>query len=265
VDCGISKYGYDSTALNTPTHKSNDDVKRINKGESMAIYAIGDLHLSFGVDKPMDVFGENWILHYEKIKADWLARVKPEDTVILPGDISWAMTFESAYIDLAWIDSLPGHKIIFKGNHDYWWSSKRKMSGVFGTLTFVHNDYAVVGDTAICGTRGWICPNTTKFEAEDEKIYMREGMRLEHSLKAAKDAGYERIIGALHFPPTNELHEPTVFTSLMTKYGVEKVVYGHIHSNPFFKTALQGSYEGVLYYLTACDYLSFKLLALEGA
>jgi len=228
----------------------------------MAIYAIGDLHLSLGEDKPMDIFGEAWEEHYLKIKEDWLERVNPEDTVILPGDISWAMTFENARVDLDWIEALPGRKIMIKGNHDYWWSSLKKMSGVYKTITFIHNSYATVGDIAICGTRGWLCPNGQKFSEEDEKIYKRESMRLEASLKMATEDGYKRIIGVLHYPPTNELKESSLFTDLMTAYGVEIVVYGHIHAKPFFKMALQGAFQEVLYHLTACDFLAFKLLKL---
>lgn len=230
----------------------------------MAIFVIGDLHLSFGEDKPMDIFGDHWLDHYSKIKSDWLDRVGPEDTVILPGDISWAMTFEKADVDLKWIDQLPGRKILFKGNHDYWWSSLNKMNGSYQTLTFVHNTYACVGDIAICGTRGWTCPNTNVFTSEDDKIYKREAMRLETSLKQAKEAGYEKIIGVLHYPPTNDAKEGSLFTSLMSQYEVGHVVYGHIHGKAFYKMALIGEFEGVHYQLASCDYLGFKLLELEG-
>ena len=229
----------------------------------MAIFAIGDLHLSFGEDKPMDIFGDQWALHYEKVKMDWLMRVTDEDVVILPGDTSWAMSFERAKVDLEWIDALPGRKIIFKGNHDYWWSSLSKMEGQYKTLTFVHNTFAVVGDLAICGTRGWTCPNTTKFDVDDDKIYRREGIRLETSLKQAVDKGYKNIIGVLHYPPTNDLLEPSIFTKLMSQYGVQNVIYGHVHGKAFYKMALQGLYEGVKYQLTSCDYLDFKLYELE--
>lgn len=226
----------------------------------MAIFAIGDLHLSFGEDKPMAIFGEAWHQYEEKIKKDWTDRVGPEDTVIIPGDISWAMHFETARVDLEWIDALPGNKILFKGNHDYWWASLTKMTGVYKTLKFVHNSFESVGDVAICGTRGWLSPNGQKFDENDERIYKREAIRLENSLKMAKAAGFEKIIGVLHYPPTNELKEPSLFTELMTSYGVSDVVFGHVHSEPFFKMALQGPFHGVLYHLTACDYLDFKLL-----
>lgn len=228
----------------------------------MALYVIGDLHLSFGSDKPMEVFGEHWESHYEKIREDWLSKVSPGDTVIIPGDVSWAITFEGAKQDLSWIDRLPGKKIIFKGNHDYWWVSKAKMDNTFPTIQFVHNTYALYGDIAICGTRGWICPGDG-FTAEDEKIYKREVMRLEYSIKQAVAAGYVKIIGVLHFPPTNEKKEPSGFTEIFERYGVKQVVYGHIHAKNNFRYALKGLFRGIDYQLTSCDYLDFKLVRIE--
>lgn len=228
----------------------------------MALYVIGDLHLSFGTDKPMEVFGEHWEAHYEKIREDWLSKVSAEDAVIIPGDVSWAITFEGAKQDLSWIDSLPGEKIIFKGNHDYWWVSKAKMDNAFPTIQFVHNTYAVYRDTAICGTRGWISPGEG-FTVEDEKIYKREVMRLEYSIKQAVAAGYEKIIGVLHFPPTNDKKEPSGFTDIFEKYGVKQVVYGHIHAKNNFRYALKGLFRGIDYRLTSCDYLDFKLVRID--
>ena len=225
----------------------------------MSLFVIGDLHLSFGTDKPMDVFGKAWSNHFDKIKEDWLSCVKPEDTVIIPGDISWAMSFEAAKIDLEWIDNLPGKKIIFKGNHDFWWVSITKMKGVFKTIQFVHNDFAVYEDIAICGTRGWVCPNDIQFTADDERIYKREAIRLENSILAAQKEGYIKIYGVLHYPPTNEKKEQSEFTNVFQKFGIEEVVYGHIHSKQNFKYGIKGEFEGVKYHLTSCDYLDFKL------
>lgn len=229
----------------------------------MAIFAIGDLHLSFGTDKPMEVFGAHWEAHYDKIKLDWCEQVTDDDVVIIPGDISWAITFEGAKIDLDWIESLPGKKILFKGNHDYWWVSKTKMDPCYKTITFVHNGYASYGNLAICGTRGWTCPGEA-FTAEDEKVYKRELLRLENSITQAKRDGYTEILGVLHFPPTNEKKEPSGFTALFSKYEVKKVIYGHIHGKSNFRGALNGLYNGTEYILTSCDYLSFKLFTLEG-
>jgi len=227
----------------------------------MALFVIGDLHLSFGSDKPMEVFGAHWDAHYDKIKADWLDKVTNEDTVIVPGDISWAITFEGAKIDLAWINDLPGRKIIFKGNHDYWWVSKTKMDHVFNKIEFVHNSFAAYGNLAICGTRGWICPGDA-FTDDDEKIYKRELMRLENSILQALKAGYTKIIGVLHFPPTNEKKEPSGFTEIFQKYAITQVVYGHVHAKSNFKNAINGNFHDVTYWLTSCDYLDFKLLQL---
>ncbi len=229
----------------------------------MSIFVIGDLHLSFNTDKPMDVFGPEWAEHYKKIEEDWRSRVTEEDLVIIPGDISWAMSFESAATDLGWIDALPGRKVLFKGNHDYWWTSKAKMDFVYESIEFMHNSFTTYGQTAICGTRGWLCPNDIQFTEDDEKIYKREAMRLENSIKQAVKAGCEKLIVALHFPPTNDKKEPSLFTEVIDKYPVDKVVYGHIHSKAYFSTTLQGVYHDVSYYLTSCDFLEFKLLELE--
>ncbi len=227
----------------------------------MALYVIGDLHLSLGGDKPMEVFGAHWDAHYEKVKNDWLERISETDTVILPGDISWAITFEGAKIDLEWIHQLPGKKIIFKGNHDYWWVSKTKMDPVFDSINFVHNSFGVYEDYAICGTRGWICPGE-EFTLEDEKVYKRELMRLENSIRQAQAKGFDKIIGVLHYPPTNEKKEPSGFTELFQKYDIKQVVYGHIHGKSNFRNALKGNFNGVNYHLTSCDFLDFKLLQL---
>lgn len=225
----------------------------------MGLFVIGDLHLSFGSNKPMAIFGEGWIDHHEKIEEDWKLKVGPEDTVILPGDSSWAMTFDEAYVDLKWIDQLPGKKIVFKGNHDYWWGSIKKMTGVFSTIEFVHNSFAAYGDVAICGSRGWTCPNTVAFDENDEKIYRREAMRVENSILMAKKAGYKTLYGVLHYPPTNDKKDPSAFTEIFEKYEVKEVVYGHIHSKTHFKDGLKGAYNDVNYHLTSCDYLDFKL------
>ncbi len=225
----------------------------------MALYVIGDLHLSFGADKPMDVFGDNWLNHHEKIKADWLSKVTPEDVVIIPGDISWAMSFEAAHVDLSWIEALPGRKVCFKGNHDYWWSTQSKMAGKYATIEFVHNAFAVYEGIALCGTRGWLCPNEVKFDEDDLRIYKREILRLENSILAAKKAGYNNIYGILHYPPTNDKKHPSGFTEIFEKHGVKEVVYGHIHAKANFKYGLNQVFNGVSYHLTSCDFLEFSL------
>lgn len=226
----------------------------------MTIYAIGDLHLSFSKDKPMDIFGENWENHYKKIKESWLEHVTPSDIVLLTGDTSWALKLEQAKIDLKWIDELPGKKIIIKGNHDYWWSSLSKMNALYESISFIHNNYYAVNEIAICGSRGWICPNDGEFSEHDMKIYSRELERVERSLKKAKQDGYKKIIVMLHYPPTNDKKEKSKFVELFEKYNVDTVLYGHLHTEASFDKSYQGKVNDVHYILTSCDYLDFRLL-----
>lgn len=230
----------------------------------MALYAIGDLHLSFSSDKPMDVFGDNWNDYENKIKTYWEDNIKESDTVLIPGDISWAMRLNDALIDLEWIHKLPGRKILLRGNHDYWWSSLKKLQALFDDMDFLQNNFYEYtneeGTFAICGTRGWLCPNPNKFEENDKKIYDRELLRLKLSLDAAKNAGHENFIVMTHYPPTNDLKERSGFLDIYEAYGVKKVIYGHLHSEYAFQTGLQGEHEGVVYQLTSCDYLNFEAL-----
>ncbi|AKL96255.1 phosphohydrolase [Clostridium aceticum] len=225
----------------------------------MALYAIGDLHLSSKVDKPMDIFGPQWTMHHEKIREDWCKKVKSEDTVLIPGDISWGMNMEEAMEDLNWIETLPGEKILLKGNHDYWWGSIKKLNNTFKTLKFLQNNFFAYEDYAICGTRGWSSPNSNKFTQQDEKIYHREVHRLKLSLEGAKKSGYTKIICMLHYPPTNEQHEPSLFTEICEEYNVHMVIYGHLHGEEFYDTGIKGLYNGIHYHLVSCDYLKFQL------
>lgn len=223
----------------------------------MALYAIGDLHLSFSTDKPMDIFGENWVDYEAKVRDNWLNKIKEDDWIIIPGDISWALRLEEAEADLKWIGELPGHKILMKGNHDYWWTSVGKMSTRFPDLHFLHNNFFAIDDVAVCGTRGWICPGEGVFSDEDRKVYNRELIRLELSLSAAYKAGYRRFIVAMHYPPTNDRKEKSGFVEIIEKYGVETVLYGHLHTKASFDSGLKGEVEGVRYMLTSSDYLDF--------
>ncbi|MFT9494316.1 metallophosphoesterase [Anaerosolibacter sp.] len=224
----------------------------------MALYGIGDLHLSGGVHKPMDIFGEQWIQHHEKIKENWQRLITVEDTVLIPGDISWAMNMEQAMVDLEWIHELNGNKILLRGNHDYWWSSVTKLNLLFEDMVFLQNNFYQYKEYAICGTRGWICPNENKFEAQDEKIYQRELQRLKLSLEEARKKGIGKIIVMTHYPPTNDRLEPSGFTQIYEEYGVEKVIYGHLHGSESHGCALQGLVNGIEYRLTACDYIDFS-------
>lgn len=231
----------------------------------MKIFAIGDLHLSFGekVEKPMDIFGGQWIDHAEKARKNWEKRVREEDTVIICGDISWALRPEEARADLDWIYRLPGKKILLKGNHDLWWQSVNKLNRIYpdGTMFFLQNQCKVITDpltgmrTAVCGTRGWLCPGTDGFDSHDRKIYERELLRLRFSLEEGKRAGADRIIGALHYPPTNDKLQSSGFTQLMSEYGAEICVYGHLHGKEAFAHGLQGIFCGVKYGLVSFDYL----------
>ena len=226
----------------------------------MHIYAIGDLHLSGEPPtKPMEIFGEHWLGHKEKIKQHWLETVTAEDTVIICGDISWAMTLEGAAQDLDWLAQLPGRKLLLRGNHDYWWTSLAKMQKRFGEhFEFLQNDCIMVGDIAVCGTRGWILPSAENFTPEDEKIYKREAIRLELSLQAAVKEEAATIITAFHYPPLFAPAEQTAFTDLLEKYSVQHCVYGHIHGENHVIT-FEGEREGINYKLVSCDTQDFRL------
>ena len=195
----------------------------------MALYAISDLHLSFSTDKPMDIFGEKWAKHDVKIKENWLKMIKEEDTVLIAGDISWSMKAGDSLADLNWIDNLPGKKIISKGNHDYWWGSISKLNSMYENTKFIQNNFFTYKEYAICGTRGWICPNSEKFTEKDKKIYDRELIRLRLSLDEAKKNGYTKFIVMIHYPPTNDKFEESDFVKIFKEYNVEKVIYGHLH------------------------------------
>ena len=174
----------------------------------MHIYAIGDLHLSGEpASKPMEVFGEHWRNHKEKVAANWQNTVTAQDTVIVCGDISWAMTLEEAAQDLDWLAQLPGRKLLLRGNHDYWWSSLSKMQQRYGAhFEFLQNDCIMAEDIAVCGTRGWLLPSAESFSDADRKIYNREGIRLELSLQQAHKMQAQQIITAFHYPPLFVFH-----------------------------------------------------------
>lgn len=222
----------------------------------MALYAISDLHLGFNEDKPMDIFGEKWNGHPEKIKNNWIEKIKKEDTVLIAGDISWAMNSDSSMFDLQWIEELPGKKILSKGNHDYWWTSINKLNVLFEKTKFLQNNYYSYEEYAICGTRGWTCPGGDKFTEKDKKIYLRELIRLRLSLDEAKKNGFSKFIVMLHYPPTNERFEESEFVKIIKEYGVEKVIYGHLHG-PSLKRVLNGEVDGVEYIMTSADFLDF--------
>ena len=227
----------------------------------MKLFAIGDLHLPGGDEKPMNVFGAIWEDHFQRISEDWQARVSPEDLVLIPGDISWAMQLSAAVPDLQAIAALPGRKVILKGNHDYWWSSITQVRAAIGdTMSALQNDALDVGEAVICGSRGWtIATKETPLSPEDERITARELLRLEMSLeKAAKMAEGRPLIVMMHFPPLYDQERDTPFTRLMEKYGVHTVVYGHLHGAGV-RIGYCGEWNGVRYTLVSCDALSFRL------
>ncbi|MGE5613244.1 MAG: metallophosphoesterase [Bacillota bacterium] len=232
----------------------------------MAIYAISDLHLALSVDKPMDVFGEGWAGYMDRLEQNWRSTVTEDDYVLVPGDISWATYLDQVHDDFSFIHGLPGKKIISKGNHDYWWTTKNKLDGFirdngFSSIRFLHNNSYCIEGLTICGTRGWNMPGETGFTEEDNKIYQRELKRLEFSLECAKTAGDGRIIAALHFPPFNSHGVFSEFFDIMLKYNVKICIYGHLHG-PARKAAIEGNVNGIEFRLVAADHLGFKPLRL---
>lgn len=230
----------------------------------MAIYAIGDLHFS-GVPetKPMSKFGDNWDNHRTIIARNWQKKITPSDTVILCGDTSWSLELEDAVTkDLNFISTLPGQKVILKGNHDYWWESVTKMEKLLAQkFIFLHNAFVPCGLWAICGTRGWNLPSLSTFNEHDEAMYKREALRLENSLTKAKEAGFNNIIVALHYPPLYKEEEDTFFTELCEKYQVQKCIYGHVHGVAAQALNIfQGEKNGTTYQLVSCDFLKFAPL-----
>ncbi|HHW46307.1 MAG TPA: serine/threonine protein phosphatase [Clostridiales bacterium] len=227
----------------------------------MALFAISDLHLSLSSDKPMDVF-TGWQNYVERIRANWVKVVKPDDTVILPGDLSWGLKLEEAKADFEFINNLPGKKYIIKGNHDYWWTTMRKMKNFFekngfDTLDFIHNSAVTVGSVCACGTRGWFFDDTES----SQKLILREAGRLETSLKIAADTGLEPIV-FLHYPPVYGGQVCHEIFDVIKKYGVNRVYYGHIHGENAAKLTV-GSYEGVKLRLVSCDQVGFTPVLVE--
>ncbi len=223
----------------------------------MSLFAIADLHLSLGSDKPMDVF-EGWKDYTVRLEKNWRAVVSDKDTVVIAGDISWAMKLEDAVEDFEFIDSLPGKKLILKGNHDYWWSTKKKIDDFlkqhnFSTISIIHNNAVVVGEIAVCGTRGWLYNAETD---EDVKIVNREVGRLNTSIDDAEKQGAHPI-AFLHYPPVYDGAECKEILNILKTRGITKCYFGHIHGSEAAKRAVTGEYDGIKMYLISCDYLKF--------
>lgn len=228
----------------------------------MKIFAISDLHLSIASDKPMNVFGGSWEGYWEKIKENWLNKVTENDVVLIAGDISWGMSLEQALPDLEAIAALPGKKVLTKGNHDYWWSTYKKITSLnLENMYFIQNNAVKIGDYIFCGTRGWTVDDDDDFSPEDKKIYDREVIRLGLTLKSAEQlrVNGETIVGMIHYPPFNYRFEDSDFTKLFEEYGVKKVIYGHLHGNSArFKDIVNKRETN--FYLTSCDFLKNDLL-----
>ena len=223
----------------------------------MALYAIGDLHLCLGAEKPMDIFGGAWVGYMDKLQTG-IAKIKPEDTTVLLGDLSWALDMQNAKADFAWIDRIPGRKIILKGNHDYWWSTASKFykfceENGFSNQWILNNNHYEYDGFAVCGTRGWFFEED-KAGTHDEKVFRRELCRLETSLKSA---GELPKIVFLHYPPKYKGYECPEILELLQRYDVRRCFYGHLHGASH-GLAMEGIWDGVDYRLVAADRLGFE-------
>lgn len=223
----------------------------------MSLFAIADLHLSFGVEKPMDVFS-GWEDYVKRIEENWLSVVKKDDLVVVAGDISWGMNLNETLLDFEFLDKLPGNKILLKGNHDYYFDTKNKMEKFFlengfFSLKFLHNNSYEYEDYSICGTRGWV--NMPFKNSDDNKILKREAIRLKLSLDSAK----KKPIVFLHYPPIFYNGCCEEILSVLHEKKVENVYYGHLHGEAI-KYGVKGKIDGIKYSLISSDYLNFKLL-----
>lgn len=221
------------------------------------IYGIGDLHFDYSKNKPMDIFGDNWIDHEEQIINNWEAKVKDGDLVLIPGDISWALRHDEAYFDLKRIHELPGKKVFVKGNHDYWWQSLNKLKALdLDSIEYIQNTAFEYGDFIISGTRGWYSKDSDNFTEDDEKVFRRELMRLRMSLSHIINKDKKRIV-MLHYPPFNMDLSPNEFVFIMKEFDVDVCIYGHLHSEGL-KLAVEGNIEGIDFFCVSSDYINFS-------
>lgn len=223
----------------------------------MALYVIADLHLSLGADKPMDVF-RGWKDYVERLEANWRDTVNEEDTVVIAGDISWAMKLEDTKKDFAFLHSLPGRKLIMKGNHDYWWSTRNKIDSFFSENGFfdfsvLHNCAYLVEGKSLCGTRGWLYRAESE---EDKKIVNREAGRLLASIDAGEKLG-GKLVAFLHYPPVYDDMECSEIMEILSQKQITDCYFGHIHGYYATQKALIGEYKGVRMHLISCDYVNF--------
>lgn len=227
----------------------------------MKIFAISDLHISTNTNKPMDVFGGNWVGYMDNIRADWQEKVSDDDLVLIGGDISWAMDIDDAEKDLLSLADLKGKKILIKGNHDYWWSGIGKVRDILPENFYaLQNDSIRFDGVVICGSRCWSVPGSPDFDERDMKLYLRETERLKLSLKSAlkiKEQN-DKLIALIHYPPFNVHRENSAFTEIFEEYGVDSVIYGHLHGKNV-RADKKIIKNGVKYYLTSCDQVENKL------
>ncbi len=223
----------------------------------MALFAIGDTHLSLGTDKPMTVFA-GWDNYVERLEENWRRLVSEKDTVVIAGDISWGMSLEQAKPDFVFLHSLPGRKLLFKGNHDYWWTTRRKMDTFFEengltSLRIVHNDAVVVdGNLAVCGSRGWFNEDG---EEADHTVLLREAGRLRASITAAKQTGLEPVV-FLHYPPIFGGQRCEEILQVLAEESITRCYYGHVHSAGI-RMAFNGTENATEYHLISADALGF--------
>lgn len=229
----------------------------------MSLFAIADTHLSLGTDKPMDIF-KGWSGYVDKLKENWERAVTDSDTVVIAGDISWGMSLEGALEDFRFIDSLPGQKIILKGNHDYWWTTMKKMDTFLSqhdikTIRFLHNNTLTVGNIAVCGSRGWF------FDAEesaDNKVLLREAGRLRTSINLAKETGLEPVV-FLHYPPITQNMVCEEIYNVLLETGIKRCYYGHLHG-PSMTRSINSVRDGIEFALISCDFLAFAPKIIEN-
>ncbi len=226
----------------------------------MALYALGDFHLAFSSDKTMDIFGKVWVDHERKIEKNCRKRVKPEDTLVITGDHSQSNSLSACEKDLAFIEALPGRKILLRGNHDQFWNVKKtgRLNELYaGRLFFLQNNYYVYEDYALVGTKGYCFEGKDTIE-HGEMLLKREAERLRKSFELARADGFTKFVMFLHFPPTSIGEQESVFTRMAEEYGAEHVVYSHCHGEPRWDDSFKGNVNGVEYHLVSGDFLNFK-------
>lgn len=231
----------------------------------MKVFAISDLHLSGLKEKPMNVFGEGWDGHFEKIKADWEEKVAEEDIVLIGGDTSWGMKLEEGMHDVRSLAPLKGKKVFIRGNHDYWWNgiTRVRSAAPDDTFYFLQNDCVKIGKYIIAGSRGWTCPGSADYTEHDRALYLREAERFRLAFQAVEKVRGEgdTLIALIHYPPFNVKREDTLFTELFEANGVNKVVFGHLHGSGYFP--LKCEKAGIEYFLTSCDKAKFSLTQID--